>query len=217
MVAGSGAVFVLLFGVGIFVADLRASYPALSMTIDEIETYFAENRGAVRALGFFHAFAAVSLLVFGAHVGARLRAAADSRTLPDVALGGGVTAAAMLFLDAMLFWTLAAPPSQPADAALLRSLHTLSYLAGGAILVLPLAVFIGAVSAAALRAGLLPRWLAWWGVVATVESLLYGSTLATWTGPWSPGGVLVVGAVLPIGWILVASISLFRNPSAGTT
>jgi hypothetical protein len=52
-------------------------------------------------------------------------------------------------------------------------------------------------------------------VVAAVESILYGTTLAAWDGPWSPGGVLVVGAAIPVLWLLVTSISLFRVRTAG--
>lgn len=85
----------------------------------------------------------------------------------------------MLLIDAMLFWVMAVP-SEPAGAALLRSLHTLSYLAGGVFLLLPLAAFIGALCAVAKRAGLLPRWIVWWGAAATIEAVLYGTTLAMW-------------------------------------
>jgi hypothetical protein len=212
--AASGAVFVGLFGAGILIADWSAAYPNLSQPVAELHVYFTENVGAVRALGLFHAFAALALLVFGAHMAARLRGTPGAGSLPELALAGGTGAGILLLVDAMVFWTLAAP-SVAGDPALLRGLHTLSYLAGGVFLLLPLGAFIGVVSAVALRTGLLPRWLGWWGVAAAVESFLYGTTLVAWEGPWSPGGVLVVGAAIPVVWVLLTSISLFRGRSAG--
>jgi hypothetical protein len=72
--AGSGVVCVLLFGCGLFFADVVApGYPALDDPPAEVERYFLDNEREVRTLGFFHLLAAVALLFFAAYVRALMR------------------------------------------------------------------------------------------------------------------------------------------------
>jgi hypothetical protein len=104
-------VFVVLFAGGLIVADLVATttFPTPTRPADEVVDYFAENRGAVRALATFHAFAALALLVFAAHLSTVLRAAspAGRGLIATLAAAGGAVAAGFLLLDAALFWVLA--------------------------------------------------------------------------------------------------------------
>jgi hypothetical protein len=99
-------------------------------------------------------------------------------------------------------------PATETDTAVLGSVHALSYLCGGVALTLPLAAFIGATSWTALNTGLLPRWLAWVGMLAGAEGVVYWATVTGQRGEWSPSGVFVIAAVVPLPRIAVVSAVL---------
>jgi hypothetical protein len=210
--AVSGLLFLGLFVCGLVLADLLANtaFPPPSATLAEIAAYFGQNDGAVRGLSVCHAFAALALMIFGAFLSHRIRRGGPNVLAAIAQVGGGV-AGGFLLLDAALFWVLALPDVS-SDPALLRALHGLSYLCGGVALALPLAALIGAVSLDALQSGSLPRWLAWTGLVTTIDCLIYGTTLVAASGYWSPSG-LVLAAILPLLWIFATSIVLIREPT----
>lgn len=132
--AGTGAVFVVLFAGGLIVADLipTTTFPTPTQPADEVVAYFTENRGAVRALATFHAFAALALLVFAAHLSAVLRAAAPggSGVIATLAAAGGAiadpprpgapcavsaTSRSVVILDSM--WMGGSSPTRPVSHA----------------------------------------------------------------------------------------------------
>ena len=209
--AFSGVLFLVLFAGGLLAADMLAttSFPEASRPFDEVVGYFLDNAGPVRVLSTCHAFAAMALLVFSAYAGGVLRRT-DSGELGMVATAGGAVAAAMLLLDAALFWTVASP-SAAASPPLVEALHDLSYICGGVALALPLGVFIACLAAAGAERRLLPTWLRWVGAIAALGTVAYGTTLLAAEGAWSPSGVLVAGAVLPLLWIGAASLVLARS------
>lgn len=207
LLAVSGLLFLGLFTSGLALADLLAdaAFPPPSAALDEIAAYFSQNGAAVRGLSVCHAFAALALMIFGAYLSHRVRRGQPS-ALGSIALAGGGVAGAFLLFDATIFWVLALPDVSH-DPALLRALHGLSYLCGGGALALPLAALIGAVSLDALQSRSLPRWLAWAGLVTTVDCLAYGTSLVAADGYWSPSG-LVLAAVLPLLWVFATSIAI---------
>ena len=150
----------------------------------------------------------MALMLFAIYVGDAVgRAAPAQRVRRGVAVVGGTVAAAFLLLDAVLFWLLVLPATGT-DTAVLRAVHALSYLCGGVALTLPLAAFIGATSWTALDTGLLPRWLAWVGVLAAAEGVVYWATVTGQSGAWSPSGVFVTAATVPLLWIAGVSAVL---------
>jgi len=207
LLAATGLLFLGLFTCGLALADLfaNAAFPPPSAALDDITAYFSQNGGAVRGLSVCHAFAALALMIFGAYLSHRIQRQQPS-ALGTVALVGGGVAGTFLLFDAAIFWVLALPDVSR-DPALLRALHGLSYLCGGVALALPLAALIGAVSLDALQSRSLPRWLAWAGIVTTIDCLAYGTSLVAAKGYWSPSG-LVLAAVLPLFWIFATSIAL---------
>lgn len=64
------------------------------------------------------------------------------------------------------------------------------------------------------RAAIVPQWFGWLGLVATVVIALRGTNWAS-DGFWSPsGGYLYVSLVAGLGWVIVASVLLFRAAPA---
>jgi Domain of unknown function (DUF4386) len=211
--AGSGVACVVLFGCGLFFADVIApGYPALDDPPAEIERYFLDNDQEVRALAFFHMVAAVALLFFAAYVRALMRRVEpEGRGLAALALAGGVAAAAFLLLSALLFRTLAEPVVASDDAAQ-HAILVLSYLAGGPAIAVPLASLIGACSLVSVRRGALPAWIGWLGAAATVFSLASASMLLGPADNNSPlFGLLLMAAGLAFLWVLAASVAMVRR------
>jgi hypothetical protein len=217
LLAFSGLLFLGLFAGGLALADLlaNATFPPPSATLDDIAAYFSQNGSAVRGLSVCHAFAALALMIFGAYLSHRVQREQQS-AFGAIALVGSGAAGVFLLLDAAIFWVLALP-DVARDPALMRALHGLSYLCGGVALALPLAALIGAVSLDAVRHRSLPRWLAWAGLVTTIDCLAYGTSLVAASGYWSPSG-LVLAAVLPLLWIFATSLVLLfgRTSSFGS-
>ena len=210
--AATGLAFLGLFVPGLVAADLAATstYPGPSRPLAEVVRYVNDNRTSIRWLAFFHGLAAMAFMLFAVHVADTIRAfAPQARQARLVAVVAGAAAAIFLLLDAVVFWLLVAPATGR-NTDVLATVHTLSYLCGGLALTLPLAAFIGTTSWVALRAGFLPRWLAWVGIAAAVEGVAYWATVTGERGVWSPSGVFVTLAVVPLWWIAAVSTALIR-------
>jgi hypothetical protein len=198
--AATGLLCVALFGCGLLFGDVIASnpYPQLDDPAGEVRRYFLDNDVEVRALAFFHMLSAMSLLLFAVYL----------RRIAPLAVAGGVTAAAFLFLSALFFRTLS-EPGVAGDASVTHALLVLSYLAGGPGISVPLAPLIAAVSAAAR----LPGWICWLGYVTAPVSL---ASAAMVLGPARNTSalfsLLLIAAGLGFLWILVASLALIRTP-----
>ena len=68
---------------------------------------------------------------------------------------------------------------------------------------------VGVVAAATLREQILARWTGWLGIVTAVFGAASSSTLLGPTNNHSATyGILLLGALLMFGWLVVTSISL---------
>jgi hypothetical protein len=199
-VVGSGLAFLGLLGVAFFFAALRPSamYPSPFWPSSRIEQFFAENSGAVRALGAVHTLIALSLLSFGTSATGLLREdAGEGVPFFWAALGGVVVASAFFMLSAILVWALSRPAIAESPP-LLRTVHDLAYLAGGPAHVLAVAVFLGANSFAIFASDVLPGWIAWLGIAGAGVS-----GLAVVTMLWHPAAwILPITRLLLAAWIL---------------
>jgi len=208
--AASGVLCVVLFGCGLVFADVVApGYPALDDPFDVTARYFADNENEVRALAFFHVLAAVALVFFAAYVRVVVRRTdSEADGLAALAFGSGVTAAVFLLLSGLLYRALAEPVVS-GDEPVQHALLLLSYLAGGPAIAVPLAPLIAACSLVALRAGVMPGWVAWLGFFAAGLSLAAASMLLAPADNNSPlFGLLLVAAGLAFLWVLVTSVVL---------
>jgi hypothetical protein len=209
--AASGVITVVLFACGLLFGDVlgTSNFPALDASASHLRAYFLENASEVRALSFFHALSAIALVAFAAYFYAYLRHESGAPpALAALGLAGGAMAAAFLLLSALCYRTLAEPPVAR-DVPLAHALVVLSYLAGGPAIAVPLVLLVGVVTAATLREQILARWT---GVLGIVTSLCGAACASTFLGPTNNHsaayGILLVGAVLMLAWLVVTSVSL---------
>jgi hypothetical protein len=215
--ASSGIVFVALFAIGLGLADVLASSPYPSFAADDFEivSYFGDSRLQVRALSVSHSLAAMALVVFAVHVASVVRRGDEAAERPAaLVLVSGVMAGAFLLLSALLFWVLTLAVTT-AGAELVRVLLAFSYLAGGPPgLLLPLTLFVGASSRAAVRTRLLPGWLTRAGEAFAVAGMLCTFVMLDRViGLESPVWRLVLLPTVTLGvmWVLATSVLLARR------
>ncbi|MGW8378986.1 DUF4386 domain-containing protein [Streptomyces sp. ODS28] len=138
---------------------------------------YTRAHGTTIKVGAFLLFSsAVPLALSAAVLYRRLRALGITAPGSAIALVGGVLAAAALTISAMFAW---AGGRLPADAgsALARALADLSFVSGGPAYAVMLALFIAGVSVPGLLAGLLPRAVAWSGLVLAAVGMVSTLTL----------------------------------------
>ena len=237
LLAFSGVLFLALFAGGLLAADVLAttSFPEPSRPFGEVVAYFLGNPWPVRILSTCHAFAAIALLAFTAYAGAVLRRPdSDGLRRPTVTGFGGptVTGSAGPTVGRSAWWrppgarsrpacSCSTPPSsgpwrsrRPRPAPLWsRPCTTCPTSAAGWPWPCRSACSSPVCRRPAGKTGSSPGWLRWAGALAALETALYGATLLGAEGTWSPSGVLVVGAVLPLLWVGAASLVLARSVS----
>lgn len=205
----SGILAVALSLAGLILAGALTSgaYPTPASPTAELARFFAENRTAVRVLVVCQALAAVALLVFAASVAAAVQRTPDGAGAPaGLTLSGGVLAAAFLLLSALFSWAVIRPETLRSPA-LVRAIFDLAFLTGGPAYVLWLAPFIGVSSAAALTTPIVPRWVAWLGVVVATASLLSVASLILEPAQY----LLPIGRFGGFAWIIAVSVALARS------
>ena len=153
----------------------------------------------------------VPLAIYAATASARLRQLGVTAPGATIALAGGLLSASALSLSGLLQWTLSRPAVR-GDAALVRALHDLSFLTGGPAHVVALGLLIAGIAVPALILGLLPRPLAWAGLV--IAGLAELSTIVL---IWPSLAVLLPIARFPgLIWLIAAGFLLpLRRPAPG--
>jgi hypothetical protein len=199
----AGVLAAVTFVVGlIFVADS----PDSGDTDAQVLAWYADHGHRVGIIvgAFLLAFCGLFFLWYASGLRQRLRAAeGPGGRLANVALGGAILFVGMLWVGGAALASIPAaqsfggsPPLKVADVA--RFLPSVGF---GAILLFSAfgaIALIDATSIVILRTGILPKWFAWLGFVATIVLLF---------------GVLFIPMIaLPI-WLLVGSVILFRLPS----
>jgi hypothetical protein len=178
-----------------------------------IREYFSNQHAAVQA-GAVGVFASsVPLAIYAATASARLRQLGITAPGATIALAGGLLASAALGLSGLLVWTLSRP-EVTSDAALVRALSFLTFLTGGPWHVVALGLLVAGIAVPSLIVGLLPKPVAWTGLVIAVLAELTTLVLI-WPG---------VAVLLPIArftgliWLIVAGALLpLRRPNKQAT
>jgi hypothetical protein len=195
----------LLFLAGMIAGIVSGALPPLpTASAAEVLSYFQQHQGTVTLIGFFQFGAAIPLAIFAATAFTYLRKL--GMDVPGVTIGlvGGVLAAAMLALCGLSQW-VGARTAEVGDPAVSRVVQDLVFMTGGVGHVVPLGLLFAGIAVPGLMGRLLPRWLAWVGIVlaviAELSSLALLTPIAMLTLPIARfGGLLwliAVGALLP--------------------
>ncbi|MGH3767056.1 MAG: DUF4386 domain-containing protein [Pseudonocardiaceae bacterium] len=181
-------------------AILGSSTPRLADTAAQVLSY-DQSHATVMALSATMLFgSAIPLVIWAVTAYRRLGVRAPG---PLMGVAGGVLAAAAIALSGLFTWT-AGQTAQLGDPALARVLTTLSFATGAAGFVVPFGLLIAGIAVPSLILRLLPRGVAWAGLVVAALGMLVTLTLLT----------PAVDLLLPIGrfggliWLVVASVLL---------
>lgn len=167
-----------------------------------VSYYLSSANQRDQIVSFFVFTAGVLLfLAFLAALRGRLRGAeGETGTVTALAFGSGIASAVLWFLAIAFFVAPALAANDTSkfrlDPNSYRLFSDLGYgIWVGAVIVA--AVTVWATSAIALRAGVLPKWFAWLGILAGVLQLF---------------AIFFVPAFIFWGWVLLASVLLFVRP-----
>jgi hypothetical protein len=192
----------LLLGIGASAA-LGGVVPSPYAAAGVIRAYFVTESDAVRVDGVLVFASAVPLAIYAATASARLRQLGVTAPGATIALAGGLLAAGALASSGLLLWTVSRPAVR-ADEPLVRALHDLAFLAGGPAHVVFLGLLVAGIAVPVLLLRLVPRSLAWVGLV--LAALAEATTLAL---VW-PGVALLVPLVRfpALVWLIAVGLAL---------
>jgi hypothetical protein len=193
----------LLAGLVVGVALAGGVMPLPYGSATEIQNYVAGNHTAAVAIAVGTFGSSIPLAIYAATASARLRQLGITAPGATIALAGGLLASAGLALSSLTAWTLSRP-EVTSDPALVRALYYLTYLTGGPWHVVTLGLLIAGIAVPGLIVGLLPRAVAWAGLV--IAGLAELTTLVLiWPG-LSP--LLPVARFTGLVWLIVAGVLL---------
>ena len=191
-------------------AALGGVLPSPFSSAASIQHYFLAHSDAVRASGIFAFASSVPLAIYAATASARLRQLEVTAPGATIALAGGLLSAGALGLSGLFQWTLSRPAVR-GDAALVRALHDLSFVTGGPGHVVALGLLIAGIAVPALILRLLPRPLAWAGLIIAAVAELTTLVLI-----WPSLAVLLPIARFPgLIWLIVAGFRLPKRIRSG--
>jgi hypothetical protein len=191
---------------------LSAGAPQPSATAVTVAAYDISHHAVLEVAGCLGFAASAPLAIWTATAYRRLQTLGVTAPGAVIALAGGMLAAASLGLSGLITWT-STQPGTAADPATARVLADLSFATGAAGFVVPLALLVAGAAVPSLILGLVPRPLAWAGLVIAAIGVL--STFALLTP--------ALDAALPVGrfggllWLIAASIALPRTRRAART
>jgi hypothetical protein len=193
----------LLAGLVVGVALAGGVMPLPYGSATEIQDYVAGHHASAVAIAVGTFGSSIPLAIYAATASARLRQLGITAPGATIALAGGLLASAGLALSSLTAWTLSRP-EVTADVTLVRALYYLTYLTGGPWHVVTLGLLIAGIAVPALIVGLLPRPVAWTGLV--IAGLAELTTLVLiWPG-LSP--LLPVARFTGLLWLIVAGALL---------
>jgi hypothetical protein len=113
----------------------------------------------------------ISLGIYAATIASRMRFLGIRTAGPYIAFLGGLGASAALAAASLCLWVLSVPEAS-ASLSVVRALHFLTFLSGGALFSAALGLMAAGVSVPSYSLRLLPPWLVWGGfLIAAVGEL----------------------------------------------
>jgi hypothetical protein len=189
---------------------LSASTPQPTASAASVLAYDLTHHTALEVAGFLGFAAALPLAIWSATIYRRLRTALGI-TAPGAVIGlvGGLLASSSLALTGLIGWVSSQIHGLD-DPALARALADLSFATGSAGFVAPLGLLIAGIAVPSTILGLLPKPLAWAGLLIAVLSLV--STFALLSSALD--FTLPIGRFLGLAWLIAASVLLPANRAA---
>ena len=164
-----------------------------------VQGFFVSHPGAVQAAAVGVFGSSVPMAIYAATASARLRQLGVTAPGATIVLAGGVLAAGALGLAGLLLWTLSRP-EVTSDQALARAVYDLVFLTGGPGHVVALGLLVAGMAVPGVVLDLLPKPLAWTGLVIAAIAELTTLVLI-----WPPLMVLLPVARIPgLVWLIAA-------------
>jgi len=201
------ALFMALFITGLgFVVSFSPGQPHFPYPYDAIatiEAYFRDHAHDALLCSFFMFGAAIPLGLFTSAMVSRLRYHGISAAGVDIALFGGYATALFVMLSALLLWTAALPAISHTGTSI-DLLYYTSFGTGGVGYSVPLGLLIAGIAITGGLSGLLPKWLAWSGVVIALIGEL------SWLNMIYPQALLLIPLTRFPGfiWLIIAGFKL---------
>lgn len=191
---------------------LSARVPEPSATAIAVASYDSSHHAILEVAGCLGFAASAPLAIWTATAYRRLLTLGVTAPGAVIALAGGLLASASTALSGLITWT-SSQPGAASDPAVARVLADLSFAAGAAGFVVPLALLLAGVAVPSLILGLVARPLAWAGLVIAAVGAL--STFALLTPALD--FTLPVGRFGGLLWLIAASVALPRTRQAAVT
>lgn len=201
--------------VALFESIRGLHFPYPGDTAATMVTYFSAAAARVQFGAFLQCGSAIALGIVTAAVTNRMRSLGACGIGIRVAFFGGSLAAFLSLLEAGVVWILAQPGVADASmqsAPVVRALYLFAFMLDGPAYAGSLGLLLAGLAVAGLLTRLLPRWLAWVGlVVAALGELSFLSML-----------VPIFGMLIPLTrfpgylWLIIAGFVLsatLRTPS----
>jgi hypothetical protein len=205
----AGIIFVVLMFTGTFF--VAYPIPEADAPAQEIADYLADSGTHTRNIigAYIWVLGALSFLLFVTRLRSVLRAA-QGGILPNVVFGAGVIYSALMMASGVTFAAVAyavalrdAPVSNPDLVRVLPEMAWMFLLLGGGFAGILLVLVTCIVS---FQTGVLPRWLAWLGIVVAIALLF---------------DVIYVNILPLLLWVFIASIVMLMRreemPTAGAS
>jgi hypothetical protein len=190
---------------------LLAKSPQPSASAASVLAYDRAHHTALEVAGCLGAAASIPLAIWTATAYRRLRTLGVTAPGALIGFAGGLLASVSLGLCGLINWT-SSHLSAGGDAAVARALADLSFATGSAGYVAPLGLLLAGIAVPSLILGLLPRPLAWIGLVIAGVSLV--STFALLTSALD--FTFPVGRFGGLLWLIAVSVTLpSRRRAAG--
>ncbi|MGI8695416.1 MAG: DUF4386 domain-containing protein [Mycobacteriales bacterium] len=168
--------------------------------------YDSGHVGLLRLLATLLFASSIPLAIWAAVTYRRLRGLGVGGPGPLMGFAGGILAAVSVAASGLFTWT-AAESAGIGNAAIARVLTSAAFAFGAAGFVVPLGLLVAGFAVPALILHLLPRPIAWAGLVISV--LAMASTLTLLTASLDP--LLPIGRFGGLLWIVVAAAMLPRD------
>ncbi|GAA2073351.1 hypothetical protein GCM10009780_06530 [Actinomadura alba] len=207
-VAGFG--YALLALIGYFLPG--GNVPRVDATIGQIVGFFSDNRALVLTQSLLLAAAAPLLVWFAAALAQTLRDRAPTSDLPGALLGGMTLVAAVMFIGAALYGSIAYRGGDLVTMVPMVSMFNLAQVFF-TLIGLAAAVPFAALAIGIHRTHILPEWMMWIAAACAVLGVLSALFVGRTGGVLRPGGPVI--SLIPflayVLFVVLASAFMVRE------